>query len=66
MKKAKDAAPASGKIPAMDPEANKKRARRLEIQKDVLRKIMYPLTELINDASIEDKTKKRKKWFFEC
>ena len=62
MKKVKEGAAAGGKTPPIDPEENKKRTRRLEIQKDVLRKIMDPITEqLQKDKLNEVKTRAKKK-----
>ncbi|MCX6304057.1 MAG: hypothetical protein NT040_03725 [Bacteroidetes bacterium] len=62
MKKTTEGAAAGGKTPKIDPEENLKRTRRLEIQKDVLRKIMNPITEqLQKDKLNEAKTTVKKK-----
>lgn len=54
MKKAKDGTAAGGKTPKIDPEENIKRTRRLEIQKDVLRKIMDPITEQLQKDKLNE------------
>jgi hypothetical protein len=54
MKKAKDGTAPGGKTPKIDPEENIKRTRRLEIQKDVLRKIMDPITEQLQKDKLNE------------
>jgi hypothetical protein len=60
MKKVKESTHPYIKKTAIDPEENTKRTRRLEIQKDVLRKIMDPITEQLQKEKLhEEKTKKK-------
>lgn len=47
--------------PANDPDANEKRKRRLDIQKNVLRKILSPLAEQIQEDNMKEAEIKSKR-----
>jgi hypothetical protein len=49
------------KTPSTDPDANEKYMKRLEIQKDVLRKIMDPITEQIREEKLKEAKIKAKR-----
>jgi hypothetical protein len=62
MKDFQESTSAGDKTPVIHSEANKIRTRRLEIQKEVIMKIMDPLTEQVTkDTLKEDWTKRTKK-----
>ncbi|MFZ4464697.1 MAG: hypothetical protein ACOYN5_12680 [Bacteroidales bacterium] len=54
MKKPGEDKPPKAKTPGIALEENKKRLRRLEIQKDILKKIMDPLTEQIQEDYVKE------------
>jgi hypothetical protein len=62
MKKAREEKDSRAKTSSTAPDANEKYMKRLEIQKDVLRKIMDPITEQIKEDKIKEaKIKVRRK-----
>ena len=61
MKKTAEGTPCEVKTPEIDPEGNKRRTRRLEIQKDVLRKIMDPIIEQLQKDKLKEAEPKVKK-----
>ncbi len=45
----------------VDPEVDEKRKRRLEIQKDVLKKIMSPIAEQLEEQKLKEAAHKSRK-----
>jgi hypothetical protein len=61
MKNKKEGNSPKAKTSIIDPEANEKRKRRLEVQKDVLRKIIDPLKKEIQEEELKEAVIKLKR-----